>query len=71
MRVRKDQDLDRICCSRNTEEDGKNTLRRSEWLLNGWIKDMTIKHSLDLVSRKLVDVIRMIKEGRGWGWAGV
>lgn len=57
MRVRKDQDLDRICCSRNTEEDGKNTLRRNEWLLNGWIKDMTIKHSLDLVSRKLVDVI--------------
>lgn len=55
--MRRDQGLGRVCCSRNTEREGKSTSRRSEWSLNGRIRDMTIKHSLDLVSRKLVDVI--------------
>lgn len=31
VRVRRDQDVDRACCSRNTEGEGKNTSRWSEW----------------------------------------
>lgn len=31
VKTRRDQDLDRVYCSRNTEGEGKNTSRWSEW----------------------------------------